>query len=391
MRLAQRVTELAPSATLEVTAQAARLKADGVDVISFGAGEPDFDTPAHIKRACIAAIEGGQTKYSKPASGSAESKRAVCAKLARENGLEYGPEQVVVTSGGKMAFYLAAHALLDPGDEVIIPVPYWVSYPEIVKLAGGVPVFVTGSAANDFRLTPDVLSSALTARTRMFIINSPSNPSGVTYSPDELKALGDALRGRDLVAVSDEIYDQLVYDGQTAMSFAAVSDEVYAKTVTINSASKTYAMTGWRLGYAAGPRDLIAAMCKLQSQSTSGAVTFNQPALAEALSASQACVAEMRIEFARRGKHMWERLSAISGVTCPKPTGAFFCFPNMSRLYTRLGVGGSVEFARRMLEEVHVAVVPGVAFGMDAHTRFSFATSIEQIDAGLDRIERWIG
>lgn len=387
MKLSQRVMELAESATLAVSAKAARMKAEGIDVIGFGAGEPDFDTPDHIKQAGIAAIEAGHTGYSKPASGLPVAKQAVCAKFARENQLTYTPQQVIVTAGGKMAASLAIQAIVDPGDEVIIPKPYWVSYPEMVKLAGGRPVFVVGREENDYRLTPDDLRCVLTDRTRMFIMNSPSNPSGVTYAPDEVRALAEVLGDRDICVVSDEIYDRLLYDGRETLSFAAVSEQAYARTITINAASKTYAMTGWRVGYAAGPSDVIKAMAKLQSQSTSGAATFNQLALAAALTADQGTVEAMRREFERRAHHMYGRLTEMPGIRCPRPTGAFYCFPNVSGTFDKLGVSGSAQFADRLLEQARVAVVPGIAFGMDEHVRLSFAASMEQIDTGLDRIE----
>ena len=390
MNTAQRVLNLAESATLAVTAKAASMKAKGVDVIGFGAGEPDFDTPDHIKKAAIDAIRAGHTKYSKPASGIPAAKKAVCEKFARENRLHYTPDQVMISAGAKMAISLLIHAVIDPGDEVIIPVPYWVSYPEIVKLAGGVPKFITGPEEKDFRLTPKDLRSILTDRTRLFILNSPSNPSGVTYSPREIHGLAEVLGDRDLLVLSDEIYDRLVYDGQEMLSYAAVSDATYAQTITLNGASKTYAMTGWRLGYAAGPTDIIRAMSKLQSHSTSGAATFNQHALVEALTGNQSAVARMRAEFQRRARHMYERLIALPGVRCPKPTGAFYCFPNVSDRFEKLGVSGSTDFASRLLEEAKVAVVPGIAFGLDGHVRLSFAASMEQIDKGLDRIAAFL-
>ncbi len=390
MKLAERVRNLAESATLAVTAKAARMKADGIDVVSFGAGEPDFDTPQHIKDAGIAAIQAGHTKYSKPASGIPAAKRAVCEKLARENSLHYTPNQVIITASGKMACYLVMSSLIDPGDEVIIPAPYWVSYPEIAKLVGGVPVTVAGRESNDFKLTPADLKPVLSNRTKLFVLTSPSNPSGVTYSPDELRALADVLHEYDLFVMSDEIYDRLVYDGQECSSYAAVSEQAYAHAITVNAVSKTYAMTGWRTGYAAGPAEVINAMSKLQTQSTSGAVTFNQHALVEALTGDQAPVEQMRLEFQKRGRHMYERLIAIPGVRCPKPTGAFYCFPNLSETYSKLGVAGSLEFAELLLEEARVAVVPGIAFGLDGHARLSFAASMEQIDEGLTRIEAYL-
>lgn len=390
MKLSRRVMELVESATLAVSAKAARMKAEGVDVVSFGAGEPDFDTPAHIRQAAIEALNTGQTRYPSPASGLAVARKAVCESLARNANLHYSPEQVIITSGGKDAAYMAFHALLDPGDEVVIPKPYWVSYPEMVRLAGGVPVFAVGPEKNDYKLTPEILRSVLTPRTRMFILNTPSNPSGVTYHPEEVRALAQVLQDRDLIVLSDEIYDRLLYDGQKTLSYAAVGERAYAQTLTCNSASKTYAMTGWRLGYAAGPVEIIKAMAKLQSQSTSGAATFGQIAYATALIADQTCVATMRAEFEQRGAHMWRRLTAIPGVRCPKPTGAFYCFPNVCGTYAKLGVRGSIEFAARLLEEARVAVVPGEAFGMDEHVRLSFATGMQQIDKGLDRIAEFL-
>lgn len=391
MKLAQRVLELKESATLAVAAKAARMKAEGIDVIGFGAGEPDFDTPEHIKQACYDAIRTGHTGYSKPTSGVAAAKQAVCDKLARENGLHYSPDQVIVTTGGKMACYLAFQVLVDPGDEVIIPKPYWVSYPEMVKLAGGQAVLIVGREENDYKITPDVLRSAITDRTRVFVFNSPSNPGGFTYHPDEVRALAELLADRDICVLSDEIYDQLVYDGQKTFSFAATGEQAFGKTITINAASKTYAMTGWRVGYAAGPTGVIKAMAKLQSQSTSGAATFNQYALAAALTQDQSAVDTMRAEFQKRAAYMYGRLREMPGVRCHKPTGAFYCFPNVSGAFERMGVAGSAAFADRLLEGARVAVVPGMAFGMDEHVRLSFALSMEQIEEGLGRIQKLLG
>jgi len=390
MKLSQRVTGLAESATLAVSAKAARMKADGVDVVSFGAGEPDFDTPPHIRQAAIDALNAGQTRYPNPASGLAPARKAVCESLARDAGLRYRPEQVIITSGGKDAAYLAFHALLDPGDEVVIPRPYWVSYPEMVRLAEGIPVFVAGPEENDYKLTPDLLAAVLTSRTRAFVFNSPSNPSGVTYHPDEVRAVSTVLQDREIIVFADEIYDRLLYGGQKTISYASINERTYAQSLTCNSASKTYAMPGWRLGYAAGPLELVSAMAKLQSQSTSGAATFSQIAYAVALGGDQRCVEAMRTEFERRSVHMWRRLTAIPGVRCPKPTGAFYCFPNVSAHFARLGVSGSTQFAERLLETGKVAVVPGAAFGMDGHVRLSFATSLAAIDKGLDRIEAFL-
>lgn len=390
MKLSRRVMELAESATLAVSAKAAKMKASGVDVVSFGAGEPDFATPDHISAACIAAIQQGKTKYPTPSFGLLATREAVCASLKRDAGLGYNPEQVIITSGGKEGGYLAFHALLDPGDEVIIPAPYWVSYPEMVRLAGGKPVHIQGPEANDYKLTPKILNSAITPKTRIFVHNSPSNPSGVTYDPNEVRALAEVLAEQDIIVFSDEIYDRLLYGGQKTLSFAATGPSAFAKTLTANSASKTFAMTGWRLGYTAGPVEIIKAMAKLQSQCTTGAATFSQIAYAAALLGDQAPVEKMRIEFERRGRHMWNRLTKMREVRCSKPRGAFYCFPNVGDVYARLGVSDSLKFSERLLDEAHVAVVPGAAFGMDDHVRLSFATSMDQIDKGLDRLQNFL-
>jgi len=387
MKLSHRVELLQESATLAVSAKAAKMQASGIDVIGFGAGEPDFDTPVHIKAAGIKAIQDGMTKYSKPASGMPAVKKAVCTKFARDNQLTYAPDQVIVTAGGKMGVYLTIHALVNPGDEVIIPAPYWVSYPEMVKLAGGVPVFIAGPEANDYKLTPDILRGAVTPRTKLFIFNSPSNPSGVTYHPEEVRALAAVMADRDVCVLSDEIYDQLLFGDQKTVSWAACGPEAFAKTVTLNAASKTYSMTGWRIGYAAGPKPIIEAMMKLQSQTTSGAATFNQIALAEALTGDQSDVGRMRVEFERRAQIMYKHLIALPGVRCPKPTGAFYCFPNVSALFSKVGAQTSGQFAEWLLEEARVAVVPGDAFGLDQHVRLSFALSIEKMEEGLHRMK----
>jgi len=390
MRVSHRTAQLAESATLAVSAKAARMKADGIDVVSMAAGEPDFDTPDHIKQVAITAILEGKTKYSKPSSGLPAAKAAACLKLERENGLTYDPSQVIVTAGAKDAVQMTFMSVLEPGDEVILPVPYWVSYPEQIKLAGAVPVFVHGDEVHNFELTVGQLEGAITERTRMLVLNSPNNPGGFTYTPDKIRRIAAFLEGLDILVLSDEIYDRLTYGGVPHLSIAATGPDAYGKTVTISGGSKTYAMTGWRIGFAAGPRYIIDAMAKLQSQRTSGAATFTQLALAEALTGDQSCVATMRTEFARRAAHMHRRLSAMPGLTCVEPTGAFYCFPNVLGAYDRLGVNGSVEFADRLLDEAHVAVVPGIAFGNDAHVRMSFATSMQQIDLGLDRLEAFL-
>jgi aspartate aminotransferase len=399
MQLAKRLDEIAESITLAVTAKANALKKAGVDVVSFGAGEPDFDTPQFIKDPAIRALQAGMTKYA-PTPGSPEARKAVADKLKRENGLDYAPEQIVISVGGKHALYNAFMATLNPGDEVIIPAPYWVSYPEMVKLAGGVPVVVKGDAAKSFKISPAQLRAALTSKTRMVIINSPSNPGGHTYSPDELRALAEVLKAAPEVWVcSDEIYEKLLFGDQKTISWAALDWATWKdRTITCNCLSKTFAMTGWRLGYAAGPKALASAMAKLQSQMTSNVTSFCLPAVVEAYTSplAAAAIEKMRGEFEKRGEHIWRRLNAIPGITCVRPTGAFYVFPNIAAYLNKpLGEKGmvateAVSFATAVLEEAHVALVPGNDFGFPDHVRLSFATSMVNIDKGLDRLEAFL-
>lgn len=390
MRISKRAAGITASATLAVSAKAKRMKAEGQDVVGFGAGEPDFDTPEFIKNAAKEALDKGLTKYA-PASGTLELKQAIAAKLKRENGLDYEPSQVVVSCGGKHALYGAFQVLVEEGDEVLLPSPYWVSYAEQIKLAGGKVVELRGEEKNDFKLKPSQIVGAINERTRVLVMNSPSNPGGFAYTPEELKGIAEAVADKDIVVFSDEIYEHLVYGGQKFVSFATLADGLMDKTVTFNGLAKTYSMTGWRIGYAAGPAEIISAMGKLQSHETSNPVTFCMYAAIKALEGDQACVAQMREEFAKRGEHMWKRLNAIDGVSCIKPVGAFYCFPNVQACYEKLGVKSSVAFADALLEKVKVALVPGIAFGWDTHVRLSFATSMEQIDTGLDRLEKILG
>ncbi len=391
MVLSQRVQQLEESATLAVSAKAAAMKKEGIDVVSFGAGEPDFATPERIREACKKALDAGYTKYASPSSGILAAKEAACSKLKRENGLEYKPSQLMITVGGKEALFLACMALLNEGDEVLLPSPYWVSYPEQAKLCGAKVVYVEGCESMSFKLTPEQIADAITPKTKVFIFNSPSNPGGFTYSPEEVKAIAAVLAKHEIITFSDEMYDRLVYGNQRFMSFAAAGPEAYARTLTFNAGSKTYAMTGWRVGYVAGPEAIIKAMAKLQSQTTSGTATFNQHALAEALNGDQSGVEMMRKEFERRAEYMHRRLNAIKGVSCVQPTGAFYAFPNVSRAFATLGVQDSIAFSAKVLEQAHVALVPGVAFGLDSYVRLSFATSMEQIKEGLDRLEKLLG
>jgi aspartate aminotransferase len=392
VKLSQRVQSVGESATLAVTAKAGAMKARGEDVVGFGAGEPDFDTPAHIKEAAAKALAAGKTKYT-PAGGIPELREAIAKKLARDNGLNVTADNVTTGCGGKHVLYNAFQALLNPGDEVIIPVPYWVSYADQVVLAGGKPVFVVGKESNSFKLTVDELKAAVTPRTRVVILNSPNNPCGYNYEPDELQALARWAATTDPTFFSDEIYEKLVYPPSKYDSFATLAPGLQDKTITFNGLAKTYAMTGWRVGYAAGPVNVIKAMTNLASHSTSHVTSFAQYGAVAALTGDQTCVETMRREFEKRAKLIHQRLSALPGVTCIRPAGAFYAFPNVSAHYARLApkadVPRSVQFAEKVLEAVKVAVVPGCAFGADDYVRLSFAASEEQINKGLDRLEKF--
>ncbi len=387
IRLAQRAAALVPSATLAVTEKARALKARGVDVIAFAAGQPDFDTPAFIKQAAISALERGDTKYPTPAVGIPALRDAVCAYFRQFCGLDYAPNAVCVNVGAKDTLYLAFQALIDPGDEVIVPVPYWVSYPEQVRLAGGTPVFVEPDA--NLKMTPAALAAALTPRTRAVIINSPSNPSGVAYSADELAALAEVIAGSDALVIADEIYHRLYFGQQAPVALASLPG-MFARTLSVNGCSKTYAMTGWRLGFAGGPQPLIKAIGQLQGQATSGPTSFVQTACVDALTGDQTCVDEMRAAYRRRVETMVAGLRAIDGVDCPMPDGTFYVFPDVSGTFARLGVSDADGFAERALDQAHVAMVSGVAFGMPKRVRLSFATSDQQIETGLARLTKML-
>ncbi|WP_025323147.1 pyridoxal phosphate-dependent aminotransferase [Deferrisoma camini] len=394
MRLSSRARMLKPSPTLAITAKAKQLRAQGIDVIGFGAGEPDFDTPAHAVRAAVEALEAGETRYT-PAGGTAELKQAVCRRIAGDYGMEYGPTEVTVSCGAKHTLYNLFQVLLDPGDEVIVPAPYWVSYPEQVRLAGGSPVVIPTREADGFRMQPEALEAALTPRTRAVVINSPSNPTGALYRAEHLEALADVIRGRDLVVVSDDIYHRLVYGDERFVSILEVAPDLRDRTVIVNGVSKTYAMTGWRIGYAAGPAEVIRAMEALQSQSTSNPTSFAQKGAVAALIGDQACVEEMRRAFARRRDLIVEALNRIPGVTCRRPEGAFYVFPNVSGLFGRRwgdrGIGAPADLAAFLLDEARVAVVPGEAFGSSEHLRMSYATSEDAIREGVGRFAEAVG
>jgi len=396
VKLSQRVRGIEPSVTLAVSAKAKALKAQGVDVVSFGAGEPDFRSPEHVCEAGVKAIRDGHHGYVVPASGLPALKKAVADYLRRRCGLEYQPAQVIITCGGKHALFEACLSALEPGDEAVLPSPYWVSYPEMIRLAGAEPVLVHAGADAGFKVSPRALAGALTDRTRVVILNSPSNPTGVVYTREELAAIAEVVAGRDLWVFSDEIYNELVYDDVDTCSFAALDPALLERTITFGGASKSWAMTGWRIGWAAGPADVIKAMGNLQDQSTSNPTSISQYAALAAVSGSDEPLRKMHAEFDRRRRYMVERLSKMPGVRCVRPQGAFYAFPDVSASYDRvLGRGAkpprSVAFAAKALEDVHVALVPGAAFGDDACVRLSFATSMEQITKGLDRLEKFLG
>ena len=390
--LADRLKTLAPSSTLAVQAKAKELKRQGIDVISFGAGEPDFDTPERIKDAAIQAMRRGHTKYTE-VGGVPELRAAVCAKLKRDNGLAYEPADVLVSCGAKHTLFNMVVALLNPGDEVLVPSPYWVSYPEQARLVGAVPVGVPTSEATGFDLDPDRLRAAVTPRTKAIVLNSPNNPTGAVFSPAALAAVARVAVERDLFVVSDECYEALTFEGRH-VSIAALDPEVKARTLVINTCSKAYAMTGWRIGFAAGPRALIRAMTDVQSQVTSNPASIAQWAAVEALSGPQDEVAKMAGEFDRRRRIIVPGLNALPGVSCVMPKGAFYAFANVSKLFGRQwtspdgsrSLKGSVDVTAFLLEEAKVAVVPGVDFGSDDHVRLSYATSEALIQEGLARM-----
>jgi aspartate aminotransferase len=396
MKVSKRAQAVPPSATIAVTSRAKELKAQGVDVLSFGAGEPDFDTPDFIKDSAIKALKAGQTKYT-AAAGIPELKKAVAKKLKDENNLDYTPDQVIVNIGAKHSVYEAMQATLDEGDEVLLPTPYWVTYPECVKLAGGTPVILQTQPENSYKITTEQLKGALNEKTAMIVLNSPNNPGGFSYTPEELADLAKVLEGTNVIVLSDEIYEKLIYGDTKFISFAALSKDAYDRTLTINGLSKAFSMTGWRLGYTAGPLDAIKAMSRLQSHMTSNPVTFAQSAALTALTdtkTSAEAIESMRIEFEKRAEYMAQRLNDIEGVKCARPTGAFYCFPDVSGNFGRTIKGSkindSMDFAKALLEQAKVALVPGAPFGCPNNVRLSFACSLENIAEGCDRIKEWL-
>ena len=394
LRLATRLDPIKPSITLAVTAKAAKLKADGIDVISFGAGEPDFDTPEHVKQAAYAAIAAGETKYT-AVDGTPALKAAVAGKFRRENGLEYGLHEVSVAAGGKHIIYNAMMASLDPGDEVIIPAPYWVSYPDIVLLAGATPVIVETKLEDGFKLSPKALEAAITPRTKWFIFNSPSNPTGAAYTREEIKALTEVLLKHENVWVlSDDIYEHLVYDGFAFSTPAQVEPKLKGRTLTMNGVSKAYSMTGWRIGYAGGPEPLIKAIATLQSQSTSNPCSISQWASVEALEGPQDFLKKWVASFQERRDLVVSMLNQAKGLSCPKPEGAFYVYPSCAGVIGKTSregklIGDDEDFATALLQEEGVAVVHGAAFGLSPFFRISYATGVEALEEACRRIQRF--
>ncbi len=389
MKLAARVSRITPSPTLAMTATAKAMAAQGIDVVDFSSGEPDFDTPEPVKAAAEAAIRAGFTKYT-PSSGIDELRQAIIDKLQQEHGLRYEKPQVLVSCGAKHSLYNLAEACLEAGDEVIIPTPYWVSYADQALLNDATPVLLPTREADGYAINVDELLRSVTPRTKAIIVNSPCNPTGATYDPQTLQAVADIAVRHKLLIISDEIYDKILYDGAKHVSIATLGPEVAAQTVIINGVSKTYAMTGWRIGYAAGPKDVLTAMANIQSQSTSNPCSISQKAAVAALKLGGPFTEKMVVEFDRRRKVMVDRLNGIPGMTCRMPTGAFYAFPNIGGILGRRGQDGPIPspqaFADHLLKHAHVAVVPGEPFGSKQHIRLSYATSMDAIQRGLDRI-----
>ena len=391
IKLSQRVQSIKPSPTLAITARAAELRTEGKDVIGLGAGEPDFDTPEHIKQAAITAIHNGETKYT-AVDGTVALKQAVIDKLSRDNQLDYQLNQILVSVGGKQSFFNLSQALLDKGDEVIIPAPYWVSYPDMVLLAEGLPVIIEAGQEQRFKITPQQLEAAITIKTRLFVINSPSNPSGMAYNESELVALGNVLRQHPHVLIaSDDMYEHILWADMGFHNIVTACPDLYDRTIVLNGVSKAYSMTGWRIGYAAGPAPLISAMKKIQSQSTSNAASISQAAAVEALNGEQQCIQVMLVAFKKRHDIVVEKLNSISGIESLKSDGTFYVFPNISNVIKDMpGINDDLEFAEALLVDKGVAVVPGTAFGLKNHIRLSIATSEENLNVALQRIAEFI-
>jgi aspartate aminotransferase len=388
LAVSRRVQRVKPSPTLAVTSRAARLKAEGKDVIGLGAGEPDFDTPAHIAQAGIDAIKGGFTRYTN-VEGIDELKDAVIAKFQRDNGLSYERSQILVSSGAKQTIYNLCMAVLDPGDEAVIPAPYWVSYPDMVLLADGLPVMPLAGFAQGYKITPRQLEAAITTKTRLVLLNSPCNPTGAAYTRAELQALGEVLIEHPRILIgTDDMYEKIYWGAEPFCSLVTAVPELYARTVTINGVSKAYAMTGWRLGYCGGPKEIVTAMATIQGQSTSNASSISQKAAAAALASDQTCVARMNHAFKERRDFVVRALNAMPGVSCLPGDGTFYAFAEVSRAMAAIGCRDDHEFAELLLNDAGVAVVPGSGFGAPGHVRLSFASSMQTLEKALDRIAR---
>ena len=383
-KISQRAASLAPSLTLAIDSKAKQMKAEGQDVVGFGAGEPDFDTPQHIKDAAIKAINDGFTKYT-PSSGIPELRQAIADKFKRENGLTYKPSQVIVSCGGKHSCYNVILATCQEGDEVIIPAPYWLSYPEMVKLAGATPVIIETTDQTEFKVTPDALRRAITPKTRLFVFNSPSNPTGSVYTPEEAKALADICVEKGVLIMSDEIYEHLLYDGAKHQSVASFSQAHYDHTIIVHGFAKAWSMTGWRLGFLAAPEPVAKAIDAIQSHSTSNPTSFAQKGAVVALTGPQDHLKNWLAEYDKRRKFAHQKLSSIPGISCVNSKGAFYLFPNISKTGLK-----SADFCARLLESEKVAAVPGIAFGADDYLRISYATSLANIEKGLDRLDRFV-
>ncbi|GBE74490.1 aspartate aminotransferase [Microcystis aeruginosa NIES-87] len=385
MKLASRVNQVTPSLTLAIDSLAKEMKKNGEDVCSFSAGEPDFDTPTHIKAAAKKALDEGKTRYG-PAAGEPGLRKAIAEKLLRDNQLAYNADNIIVTNGGKQSLYNLIMALIEAGDEVIIPAPYWLSYPEMVTLAGGTSVIVNTSLENQYKITPEQLEAAITPKTKLFVLNSPSNPTGIVYTPEEIAALAKIVVEKDILVVSDEIYEKILYDGAIHRSIASFGPEIFQRSIISNGFAKAFSMTGWRVGYIAGPVEIVKAMTKIQGHSTSNVCTFAQYGAIAALESPQDCIEEMVKAFSQRRQYILERVRAIPGLNCPTPNGAFYVFIDISQTGLK-----SRDFCQKLLETQKVAAIPGIAFGADDCIRLSYATDLKTIEKGFDRIDKFIG
>ena len=388
IQLSDRVQKVKPSPTLAVTARAAELRAAGKDVIGLGAGEPDFDTPKHIKLAAVTAIDNGFTKYT-AVDGTAELKQAIITKFSRDNGLDYQADQILVSCGGKQSFFNLCQAMINPGDEVIIPAPYWVSYPDMVLLAGGEPVIVSAGQSQNFKITPTQLRASISDKTRLLVLNSPSNPTGVAYTRAELTALGEILHGHPKIMIAtDDMYEHILWSDEPFCNIVMACPELMKRTIVLNGVSKAYSMTGWRIGYAGGPADLIKAMKKVQSQSTSNPTSISQVAAQAALEGDQACVSEMLVAFKERHDYVLEALNEIDGVNCLPADGTFYLFPDLSEVIDKMdGIADDLALSEHMIEQAGVALVPGTAFGAPGHVRVSIATGMDVLREAMQRIK----